>query len=254
MISCKPMIRSLIVEDEIQSAERLSLLLERNHRDEIQVLAWLKSGREVELFLSQQEVDLVFFDVEIGAVTAFEILGKLKSWDFSIIFTTAHQEYALQAIKHSALDYLLKPVDADELEQAIAKVKARRMADSASQVQTLLDYLRSERKGARIPVPMQTGIEYVEVSEIIRCQADVNYTHIFLKSGRKITVAKTLKDFETSLAGSGFFRTHNSHLVNLGEVRMYHKGKGGYLILKDGSEVEVASRRKDDLILALDKF
>ncbi|MBN7812427.1 response regulator transcription factor [Algoriphagus sp. H41] len=248
------MIQSVIIEDEPQSADRLRLLLEKYHREEIQLLRWIQNGKEAEEFLSQNPVDLVFFDVEIGSVTAFEILAKLKSWDFSIIFTTAHQAYALQAIRHSALDYLLKPVDALELDAAIVKVKDRRSSGSSPQIRLLLDYLRHGAKHSRLPIPTQTGIEYLETDEIVRCQADVNYTHIFLKEGRKITVAKTLKDFEGLLAASGFFRTHNSHLVNLREVRIYHKGKGGYLILKDGSEIEVASRRKEELLLALGQF
>lgn len=245
------MIRSIIIEDEPNSAQRLSLLLGKYHSQEIQVVTWIQSAEEAFTFLKENSVDLVFLDVEIGSVTAFELLGKLSKVDFSIIFTTAHEAYALQAIKYSALDYLLKPVDVDELSVAIGKVTARRAPDSSQQLQLLLNYLQTGRPSSRIPVPMQTGIEYLELAEIVRCQADVNYTHIFLKQGRKITVAKTLKEFETLLSGSGFFRTHNSHLVNLQEVRMYHKGKGGYLVLKDGTEIEVASRRKEDLIRTL---
>ncbi|GAB3217981.1 response regulator transcription factor [Algoriphagus aestuariicola] len=248
------MIQSVIIEDEPTSAERLRLLLEKYHRDEIRVLRWIQTGEAAEEFLAHNPVDLVFFDVEIGKMTAFEILAKLSKPAFSIIFTTAHEEYALQAIKHSALDYLLKPVDADELDLAISKVKNPGRQVPSEQLRQLLDYVNSARRHHRIPIPMQAGIEYLEIAEIIRCQADVNYTHLFLKGGRKITVAKTLKDFEEMLAGSGFFRIHNSHLVNLGEVRMYHRGKGGYLILRDGSEIEVASRRKEELIKALDRF
>ncbi len=246
------MINCAIVEDEPSSAERLTLLLERNHSSEIQIQKWLENADEATNFLKSQSVDLVFFDVEIGQVSAFEILEKLDSVGFKIIFTTAHREYALKAIKHSALDYLLKPIDADELKEAVDKVlKIEGKENSNAQIQSLVDFLKTQKSPSRIALPTLLGTEYVAVDEIIRCKADVNYTHVFLKNSRKITLAKTLKDIERSLVQHGFFRTHNSHLVNLSEVRFYNKGKGGFLILKDGSEVEVASRRKEELLRAL---
>ncbi len=249
------MIRCAIVEDEPSSAERLLLLLERNHAGQVQVLKWLKTAEETLDFLNAQQPDLVFFDVEIGQTTAFELLGQLKGINFKIIFTTAHQEYAIQAIKRAALDYLLKPIDAEEL--ALAVGKALEMGGKTSPnnpVQTLLAFLEAHRSPTRIGLPTLFGTEYVEVHDIVRCQADVNYTHVFLKDARKITLAKTLKEFETLLSHQGFFRIHNSHLVNLREVRMYNKGKGGFLILKDGSEVEVATRRKEELLRALGEY
>jgi len=246
------MINCAIVEDEPSSGERLTLLLERNHSSEIQIQKWLKTAGEATDFLKYQSVDLVFFDVEIGQVSAFEILEKLGSVQFKIIFTTAHQEYALKAIKHSALDYLLKPIDAGELKKAVDKVlKIEGKENSNTQIQALVDFLKTQKSPSRIALPTLLGTEYVPVDEIIRCKADVNYTHVFLKNSRKITLAKTLKDIEGSLVQHGFFRAHNSHLVNLSEVRFYNKGKGGFLVLKDGSEVEVASRRKEELLRAL---
>lgn len=246
------MINCAIVEDEPSSAERLTRLLEKNHSSEIQIRKWLKTAGEATDFLKSQPVDLVFFDVEIGQVSAFEILEKLGSVGFKIIFTTAHQGYALKAIKHSALDYLLKPIDAEELKEAVDKVLRIEGKDrSNTQIQVLVDFLKTQKSPSRIALPTLLGTEYVSVDEIIRCKADVNYTHVFLKNSRKITLAKTLKDIEGLLVQHGFFRTHNSHLVNLSEVRFYNKGKGGFLILKDGSEVEVASRRKEELLRAL---
>ncbi|PZV79631.1 LytTR family two component transcriptional regulator [Algoriphagus aquaeductus] len=249
------MIRSVIIEDEKNSAERLRLLLERDHFAEVEVLAWLKTMDEAVTFLTGHEVDLVFLDVEIQDRTAFELLEKLPKIDFKIIFTTAHQEYALKAIKVSALDYLLKPIDAEELAEALGKVGKKSVQDEKKAILSLLQDWNPLRKlPEKLALPSVNGIEYVPISELIRCQADVNYTHFFLKDGRKITVAKTLKEFENQLRDHDFFRVHNSHLINLREVRFYHKGKGGTLQLQDGSEIEVASRRKEELMEALGKI
>lgn len=249
------MMRSVLIEDEPSSAERLQLLLQKNHSDEIQILKWLKNAEEAADYLKSNLVDLVFFDVEIGQISAFELLGNLGPVNFKIIFTTAHQEYAIQAIRHSALDYLLKPIDREELKQAVEKaVRIEEKSGPNDQIQTLLHYLKIQKSPARIGLPTVFGTEYVDVDEIIRCKADVNYTHVFLKDSRKITLAKTLKEIEGLLVQHGFFRAHNSHLVNLKEVRFYNKGKGGFLVLKDGSEVEVASRRKEELLRVLEAF
>lgn len=246
------MIRCVIVEDEPQSAERLRILLERDHSNHILVDKWLKTPAEVLEYLSKNTPDLVFFDVEIQNQTAFELMSQLSKIDFKVIFTTAHQEYALKAIKVSALDYLLKPIDETELTEAMGKItKSLQKSDSVQKILDLVLELKKERLPPKIGLPTLFGQEYVTPEEIIRCQADVNYTHIFLQGGRKLTVAKTLKEYELILLDHGFFRVHNSHLVNLREVKFYNKGKGGFLILKDGSEIEVASRRKEALLKAL---
>ncbi|WP_111670548.1 LytR/AlgR family response regulator transcription factor [Algoriphagus litoralis] len=243
------MMQCIIVEDEPQSAERLLTLLERYHSHQVSVEKWLKSPAEVVDYLSKNTPDLVFFDVEIKDQTAFDLMRKLPKIEFKVIFTTAHQEYALKAIKVSALDYLLKPVDRDELAEAIRKMeKSIAKPDAVEQMMELIAELKQEKLPVKIGLPTLFGLEYVSPEEIIRCQADVNYTHIFLRDTRKLTVAKTLKEYESILSAHGFFRVHNSHLINLREVKFYNKGKGGFLVLKDGTEVEVASRRKEELL------
>ncbi|WP_026954814.1 LytR/AlgR family response regulator transcription factor [Algoriphagus vanfongensis] len=245
------MIRCLIIEDEPQSAERLSLLLKQNHSHELALLEWIANPQKAIEYLNHVSPDLIFLDVELGEMSAFDLLAQLSKIDFKIIFTTAHEAYALQAIKHSAMDYLLKPIDADDLAQAVIKVTDQK---KSLDLERLMDYLQPAQNFKKIAIPMQFGTEYVAHQDIIRCQADVNYTHLFIKEGRKLTVSKTLKEFERLLSGHGFFRIHNSHLVNLQEVKFYHRGKGGYVILKDGTEVEVASRRKEELLRELGKI
>ena len=245
------MIKAILIEDEKGSAERLQFFLETDHKDSIELLAWVDSVHQALEFLKKKSVDLVFLDVELGAQTGFELLNQVEKIDFQVIFTTAHQEYAIQAIKHAALDYLLKPVDRDELKQAVEKV-IKEKGRSLDSLEKLLKQLHFQDKlGHKIALPSLVGIEYIPVKEILRCQADVNYTHFFLKNGRKITVSKTLKEFEIQLLPHGFFRVHNSHLINLAEVKFYQKGKGGALVLSDGAEIEVASRRKEELMQIL---
>ncbi|MDX5338816.1 MAG: LytTR family DNA-binding domain-containing protein [Cyclobacteriaceae bacterium] len=247
------MIKALLIEDEKGSAERLHYFLEADHQYSIQLLAWKDSVPRALEFLRKEKVDLVFLDVELGTQTGFDLLSQLGQIDFQIIFTTAHQEYALQAIKHAAMDYLLKPIDREELKLAVEKVRKEKGKSVDALEKLLKQFHFQEKLGHKIALPSLVGIEYVPVEEILRCQADINYTHFYLKNGRKITVSKTLKEFEIQLLPHGFFRVHNSHLINLAEVKFYQKGKGGALILSDGSEVEVASRRKEELMQILGK-
>ena len=157
------------------------------------------------------------------------------------------------AIRFSALDYLLKPIDPDDLHTALIKLsneKARK--NTANKIDLLLQNTqKSDGLFKKIIVPTITGFEFIEIGDIIRCESDNNYTNIYIKGNQKMLVSKTLKDFEELLSGYSFFRVHNSHLINLAYIRSYHKGKGGSVILTDGTEVEVSSRRKDDFIKRL---
>ncbi|WP_439489688.1 LytR/AlgR family response regulator transcription factor [Algoriphagus sp.] len=247
-------IKCLIVEDEKHCAERLELLLKRQHKDTIELVETAKDLRSAENMLGSEQIDLVFMDIEVGNENSIDLLRKLPKINFDIIFTTAHQEYAIHAIKMSALDYLLKPIDSDELADTLLRLLNRKNEKTEnSRIGLLLQQLdlSLNKSNWRITIPTAEGFEVLRTEEILRCQADVNYTHIHLVNRKKITVAKTLKEFEGLLKPYGFFRTHNSHLVNLNQVIGYHKGKGGYLILRDKSEVEVSQRRKEELLKTL---
>lgn len=249
------MIRAVIVEDEQQAYERLKLLLGRDHSDQVRLVAYAKTSGEAIAVLNSTEVDLVFLDVELGEGNAFEMLRQLDQIDFKIIFTTAHERFALQAIKFSALDYLLKPIAADELAAALSTYIARgNDREFSEKMENFFQNHAEHPAKKKLGLPTLSGIEFVPISDILRCQADVNYTHFFLRDGRKILVSKTLKEFETLLMGFQFFRIHNSHLINLQEVKSYQRGKGGFVMLHDGSELEVAHRRKEGLMEALKRI
>jgi two-component system LytT family response regulator len=244
--------KCLIVEDEKHCTDRLTFLINRYHHDQIEILSWENDLDDALRAVQQHKPDLVFLDIQIHESDVFSMLKEIPNIDFNIIFTTAHREYALDAIKFSALDYLLKPIDKDELSLALQKhFRYSSSNDYQKSLELLFEHLGESSHRKKIGIPTLAGIEFVNIHDIIRCQSDINYTHIFLKDKRKLTVAKTLKEFENMLTRHNFFRVHNSHLINLEEVKIYHKGKGGYLILNDNSEIEVATRRKEDLLSLL---
>jgi two-component system, LytTR family, response regulator len=242
-------IACLIVEDEPESAERLSLLLERYHHNQINVIGTAVNGNEAMKLIQSEKPDLVFLDVQLREMNAFEILEKINPIDFGIIFTTGHQEFAISAIKNNALDYLLKPIDKDDLQIAIDKYfnLIKNETQKKLVIETNLDK-------AKIGIPTVNGIEFIYINEIIFCQADGNYSVLNLRTNKKYTVAKTLKEIEIKLAPYGFFRVHHSHLVNLSEIKFYRRGKGGVVVLNDNTEIEVAIRRKEELMAVLESM
>lgn len=193
---------------------------------------------------------LVFLDVQMGDQTGFDLLQQIDEIDFEVIFITAHEKYAVQAFRFSAFDYLLKPVDRNELLTAIEKLKEKFSQQEQSQkIETLFHNLKSLNGASRrISIPTGNGLLFPEVNEIVRCESDINYTHIFLKDRQKITVSRTLKEFEELLSDCNFFRIHNSHLINLSFIKSYQKGKGGMVTLTDNTQIEVSVRRKEQFL------
>lgn len=167
-----------------------------------------------------------------------------------MIFTTAFDRFAVQAFKFSALDYLLKPVDPDDLQKALLKVTHGHTVNRfGEQLNNLLFNLKNvNQSNQRICVPVLNGLVFLNVSEIIRLKSDSNYTHIFMKDGQKLLVSKTLKEFDELLTDNNFFRVHQSHLINLSFIKQYTKGKGGYLTMTDGAEIEVSVRKKEEFL------
>ncbi|MBK7390124.1 MAG: response regulator transcription factor [Bacteroidia bacterium] len=247
---------ALIVDDENHCADRVVELLNKNPQFHVKVLAVINNVPEAVKYLQTNSPDVLFLDVEIGNETGFDLLKQVGSVSSEIIFTTAYNKYAVQAFKFSAIDYLLKPIDEDDFLQALKRTKQQlERNQSGKTIETLLHNIHSATvQTKKIHVATITGFDVLNVSDIIRCQSDVNYTTIYATNNKPLMVAKTLKDFEDLLTEYDFFRIHNSHLVNLHFVKSYNKGKGGYVILKDNTEIEVSTRRKDDFLKALSKI
>lgn len=245
------MIKAIIIDDEQHCIDRLEALLKPYSNTIIVIGSYLTVDAGVQ-GIEGLCPDVVFLDVQIHERTGFDVLKTVKQLNFEVIFTTAFEMYAVQAFKFSAIDYLLKPIDADDFKLAIDKLSQKiESKDFSKKVKVLLDNIAKNDVQKKITIPTLDGLEFLEVANIIRCEADINYTIIHTKDGRKIMVAKTLKSFEALLTDCNFFRIHNSHLINLNHLVKYTKGKGGYVTLIDHSTIEVSVRRKDDFLKAI---
>jgi two-component system LytT family response regulator len=192
--------------------------------------------------------DVVFLDIQINEGTAFDLLELLGEINFKIIFTTASDEYAIKAFKLSAIDYLLKPIDIDELKSSVDKVKSINNDD----YQLLKSNIKEEDKSnKKLALHSQDKIEIVEIGSIIRCQSSVNYTSFYFANGSKVMVTKTLKEYDKMLSEFGFYRVHQSHLINIDHLKEYVKIDGGYLKMFDGSSVPISTRKKSSVLKLL---
>lgn len=203
--------------------------------------------------IQEKKPQLVFLDIELPDGDGFQILEKLESPTFDTIFTTAYDQYAMRAFKFSATDYLLKPIDIDELQAAtnrvVEKHKEGQGGGEAEQLQALIRNIRTVGTPfKRIVLPTTNGFTVVNPEDIIRCESDRNYTFIFLKDGRRILVSRTIKEYDEMLAEFNFFRIHQSHLINLNFLKNYTRGRGGYVELTDGTVLDVSARRKSEFL------
>jgi len=242
------MLDAIIVDDEPYCCEVLSKLLEKYTKD-VTIVAVCGSGMEGIKAIQALQPALAFLDVEMPMMNGFDMLEQLQSINFDLILTTSFDQYALKAIHFSAIDYLLKPIDREELQKAVKKVLLRSNNPLRQQLDILLQKIRHPATTiSKIAMPTMEGLQMIPIASIISCQSDSNYTILLLANKQKIVVSRTLKETENMLEDHSFFRVHHSYLVNLNEVTKYIKGEGGYLIMSDGSTVEV-SRSKRELLL-----
>ena len=240
------MIRAIIIDDEEESRNTISNILSK-YCDNVSITGQAENVRGGLDLINKEKPDVVFLDIRMPDGTGFDLLEKVHEISFRVIFVTAHDQYALRAIKVSALDYILKPVDPQQLIDAVEKIKEppNDMETITHKINTLL---RNKNGFERITLPTFEGFKFINIKDIIRCEADNNYTFFYLNSGEKILVTKTLKEYDETLSGVDFIRVHQSHLVNTKFIDRYIKGDGGSLVMADGSEVEVSRRRKEEFL------
>lgn len=246
--------KALIVDDEISGYQVLEELISRQHSD-IDLIPSARTIADAALAIDLHRPDLVFLDIKLGNQLAFELFDKTGYKDYHVIFVTAYSEYALQAIKASALDYLLKPVNRKELNLAIIKFKERRVQSlNLQKIELLTDLLSKSgsQRTNKISLPTTTGYELIPLDEVLYLIADRNYCRVFLKNGEAKLATKHLGAFDEQLAFQHFVRIHKSAIVNTNEVRLYSPGNGGFVKMTNGERLEVSRRRRKELLELLD--
>ena len=245
------MIKAIIVDDEPNCCEILATLLER-YCPQVKVADICYSGQAALLSIIEMNPDIVFLDIEMPHMNGFELLEKLQSVNFKLIFTTSYDQYAIKAIRFSALDYLLKPIDREELQNAVKKAMQVIDKPMPQQLEVLMQKLNKTGNGSqKIALPTMEGLLLIAIDSIISCASERNYTILYLKEKQKLVISRPLKEMEELLEDHSFLRVHNSYLVNLKEISKYIRGEGGYLIMNDGSSVDVSRSKKEILLSKL---
>lgn len=245
-------IRSIIIDDEPNNVENLQIIL-KEYCPAVDVVATASSAAEGLSAIAQHQPELVLLDIQMPGQSGFDMLKGLSTIHFEIVFITAYDKYALQAIKVSALDYLLKPIDINELRLAVDKAQQKVATRQQNhRIEHLMEYIRTEQKTtARIALPTLQETMYVKIVDILRCESSNNYTQFHLYNGEKILVCRTLKEVSEILQPHRFIRTHQSHLVNSEGVKSYLREDGGTLLLTDGVKIPISRQNREMVKAAL---
>jgi two-component system, LytTR family, response regulator len=246
------MLRCLIIDDEQPCIETLQLILQQKFSDQVIIAGTTTQPKEAALLIAELEPDIIFLDVEMPYINGVELLQSLDKINFQVVFTTAHQHYALQAIKLNAIDYLLKPISVPELSIAITKCRNRQQQQGSNLISSFLEQLKTSSNTLRkIAIPSNNTVQFVPVQEIIRIESSSNYSIIYFTVKPKLLIAKTLKEFEQQLVPHNFLRVHHSHLVNLEHVIGYKHEDGGYIIMQGNDIIEISRRKKQEVLQRL---
>ena len=246
------MITTILIDDDANLRSGMRMMLER-FAPEILVLGEADSVESGILAIEKFKPNVIFLDIQMGDGSGFDLLEKIAAKhgkiSANIVFITAHEEYAIKAFRFSALDFLLKPVDPDELQKVIAKIKsAQQKNDGFAHIDLLLENIRKKVDNfKRIALSTAEGIHVFDISDIIRCESDDNYTRFHIRGSKPILISKTLKEYEELLSQHGFERIHQSHLINLNYLKSYIKKDGGYVVMSDGSNLPISQRKKERL-------
>jgi two-component system, LytTR family, response regulator len=246
------MITTIIIDDEVNNREKL-----RNQL--IKYCPFIEIVAEADGVISGisairiEKPDLIFLDISMGDGSGFDLLNRFDTIDFKVIFVTAYEEFALKAFRFSAVDYLLKPVDPDELIEAVKKVTNQLSQERNKQLNILSEIILSGRF-KKIALKDSDNIHLINIADIIHCESDGSYVRFYILNEKEITISKQLKEYEELLADSGFFRVHKSHLINMAHAKRFEKADGGFVVMSDESRIPVASRKREQLLELFDKF
>jgi two-component system, LytTR family, response regulator len=243
------MISAIIVDDEQKGRESLKLLI-NEYCPKVEILTLCSNVSDAYNSIMKMSPDLVFLDIQMKDETGFDLLKKFDKVNFEVIITTAHSNYAITAIKYSAIDYLLKPIDVAELQDAVARVDEKRNTpDLLQRLGNLIENVKvSSVEEYKLAIPSSDGLMFIKATDIVYCEAEGNYTTFNLKNGKKYIVSKTLKEYENILNYHQFFRIHHSYLVNLKEIVKYTRGEGGFVTMSNAINLDVSKRKKESFL------
>ncbi|MEO0899493.1 MAG: LytTR family DNA-binding domain-containing protein [Bacteroidota bacterium] len=249
------MIRAIIIDDEEDARESLRLSIQKFCPD-VDLVAICPDPREGLELIENLKPDLVFLDVQMPHMSGFDLLERIPSPGFKTIFVTAHDKYAIKAIRFSALDFLLKPVDIDELVSAVARIKeSQQQQPPTNFYESVLHNVRNRLgQQGKLAIPTSEGMDFINIQDIIFCQADGSYTKLHLDGKRSMMISKNLKDFENILDSNFYCRVHHSYIINIGHVDKYIKGDGGYVIMSNGEHVDISRRKKEEFMRLIAKI
>ena len=241
-------LKAILVDDEGSSLQNLQQKLAEFCPD-VQVAATAQKPEEAILLIQQLKPDIIFLDIEMPRMNGFRMLDELGDFDFEIIFTTAYNHYAVDAIRISAFDYLMKPVAISELQSAVSRLAEHRLGKTKDKLDILKHSLSSVRsQEEKIAIPTSEGLEFIPIKTVMHIESSSNYCKIYFTSGKSLLVTKLLKEFEDMLVPYNFYRVHNSHLINLAYIKKYIRGEGGQVIMENGTVVDVARRKKEEFL------
>src|SRR5215510_605202 len=249
------MIRCVLIDDESNSLEMMEWLL-KTYCPQVQIEAMCNSASKGIEAINKHKPDVVFLDIEMPHMNGFDMLEQFDKLTFDVVFCTAYDQFAIKAFKYSALNYLLKPVDPEDLKETIRRIEERQTTPSREQVELLFQNIKQVSRSStqRIALTTGDGMIFVPTQDILYCQAESNYTSVVLTGGRKILVSKVLKEIDETLSGPDFFRIHNSYLINLNHIKKYVRGEGGYIVMDDGASISISRSKRQEFMDQFSKF
>jgi two-component system LytT family response regulator len=248
------MIKALIVDNEKNSIDSLTLLI-NDYCSDIEIIGSAQTVKEAYSIIQTKHPDLIFLDVEMDGETGFDLLGLFKQPEFQVIFQSAHEKYALKAIKSSCLEYMLKPIHPNDLKNAIEKFNVfQKLQSHQKRFEILMENMHSTHSITKIAIPNNDGYVFLNVPEIIYCQSDNNYTLIFTSRGERVMSSKSLKEFEELFPADSFFRCHKSWFINLQHIQKYSRTDGSKVMMTNGVWIDISVRKREEFLKLFDKF
>ncbi len=249
------MIRCILIDDESHSLEMTEWLL-KTYCPDVIIEAMCNSAEKGIEAINKYKPDVIFLDIEMPHMNGFDMLEQFDKLFFDIVFTTAYDQFAIKAFKYSALNYLLKPIDPDDLKETIRRLEEKKASPTKEQIDLLMQSVKNPKKQTvnRIALTTGDGLIFVTTSDIIYCEAESNYTNVVLGNGKKIVVSKVLKDIDETLSGPDFYRIHNSFLININEISKFVRGDGGYVVMSNGTTVGISRSRRQEFMELFEKF